>query len=221
MDSVVLAVPVMYNFPGFTRLMASVDIPVRPFVIPNYDNNIGVSAAWNQAIDFAHEYGADVLIVSNDDVVYEPGCLSALVSGISVNDWDLVTAVNTRDFPRPEDCVMSEVDYSCFALDPIMFRSRFGYFDENFTPAYFEDNDMAYRIGQAKGSQAKLMNARMYHKGSATQFWNGEENRVVSHEKFRENQAYYVRKWGGMPGEEKYHLPFNSKEYKLNDWKMV
>jgi GT2 family glycosyltransferase len=216
---VMLAVPVMYNFKGFTELMHSVDISVRPFVIPNWEENIGVSKAWNNALDESHRSDAEVLIISNDDVVFEPGCLEKLVAAITVDDWDLATAVNTRDFPRYEDCAMDEPDYACFAVDPIIFRSKYGYFDENFTPAYFEDNDMAYRISRSGGKQIKLPLARMYHKGSQTQFWNGE--RVVSHEMFRRNEGYYMAKWGGMPGKETYEVPFNDRTKQLNDWKVL
>lgn len=215
---VVLAVPVMYNFKGYAELMASVDINILPHVIPNWDNNIGVSAAWNNSIDFAYDKEADVVIVSNDDIIFEPGCLESLITGIMANGWDLVTAVNIRDFPRYEDCAMDEPDYACFALDPVVFRSKFGYFDENFTPAYFEDNDMAYRISKSGGKQVKLPLARMYHKGSQTQFWNGEENRVVTHEMFRANEQYYISKWGGRPGDERWQHPFNNKENKLSHW---
>jgi hypothetical protein len=209
MDRVVLASPVMSNFKGFTELMRSVDIPVLPYVFNNWTINHGVSHAWNCALKDNRD--ADVVIVCNDDIIFEPGCLQALVDG--VKDYnDLVTAVNTRDFPLPENCNPNEPDYACFAVSPEDFLDTFGYFDENFTPAYFEDNDMAYRIKLAGGTQVKLATARMYHIGSQTQFKGGppeSEDRVVSHEQFRKNQAYYRLKWGGLPGHEQYKNPFN------------
>ena len=215
MDRIVLAVPVMYNFKGYTQLMASVDIPVLPYVYNNWDVNRGVSRAWNDAID--DNQNADVLIISNDDIIFEPGCLETLVRNIR-NGYDLATAVNTRDFPKPEDCNPEEPDYSCFAVDPVLFVSKHGYFDENFTPAYFEDNDMAYRIKLNEGKQVKLASARMFHKGSQTQLWNGEEGRVVSHQQFETNRGYYIGKWGGTPGNEVFKRPFNTYTFDTKHW---
>lgn len=206
MVNVALIVPVMTNFEGFTRLMASVDIRILPIVVPNYEENRGVSWAWNDGMNNA--IASDVAIITNDDIVFEMGCLRRMVDILAYTPgMDLVSAVNTRDFPEPGSGSVHEVDYSCFAVKPESFIRKFGYFDENFFPAYFEDNDMYRRIELAGGMQRKLLEARMYHKGSQTQL--GGSKRVVSHEAFEANRAYYRNKWGGIPGEETFDAPFN------------
>lgn len=215
MVDVVLAAPVLSNFKGFTELIASVDISVRPYVHPNWIENEGVSKGWNAAIDFGQT--ADVVVICNDDIVFEPGCLSRLVDAVMGHQYDLVTAINTRDFSVHESAVghEDEPDFSCFAIDPVIFLSKFGYFDEKFSPAYFEDNDMAYRIKQANGNYVKLLDARMHHAGSVTQNMGG--NQVVTSPMFEQNRAYYISKWGGQPGEEKWSTPFN-QHGSIKDW---
>jgi GT2 family glycosyltransferase len=104
-------------------------------------------------------------------------------------------------------------------VHPKQFIKKVGYFDEHFYPAYFEDNDMAYRMQRAGLSDFRRTDAVMFHKGSVTQFWNGEEEgRVVSHEAFRRNERYYQAKWGGGPGQEKFSVPYGTGQYTIKDW---
>lgn len=197
--------------------MASVDVPVVPIVIENYQENLGVSAGWNIGLNRAIELGVDKVVISNDDVVLGPSAIPLMLDGLY--NYDLVTAHNTRDGMYPEGFRMSYVDgpdYSCFAVKPHQFVEKFGYFDENFTPAYFEDNDMAYRIELAGGVQKKSTLAKMHHKGSVTQNWGGVP--YVNHEMFDANRDYYVQKWGGVPGQERFKKPFNNENKTHKDW---
>ena len=203
MKSVGLVVPVYKNFEGFAELMHSVDIPVKVYVIDNWRNNRGVSGGWNEGLNRSiHDY-LDVTFIVNDDVVFEPGTMRKMVLGVA-EGYDLVTGFNTRD--ENYDHLNGEVkyiespDYACFAVDPIKFVSTFGYFDENFKPAYFEDNDMNYRIKLKGGKDRKRTDAPFFHKGSVTQNWGGSQ--VVTSEMFEKNRAYYTWKWGGEPGQE-------------------
>lgn len=212
---VALIVPVLYNFDGFTKLMRSVDFPVLPIVLPNWETNIGVAAAWNDGLEKA--MGADVAIVVNDDVEFHSGTIAMLADAL--DDFDLISAVAMPDPPRWSE-EHGFPDFACFAVKPADFVEKFGMFDENFYPAYFEDNDMVYRIKLGGGRQGVHMSAGINHPGSVTQNWGGQ--RVVSHEKFESNRDYYVTKWGGRPHEEIYERPFNGisgKTYK--DWTLL
>lgn len=199
---VALVVPVMKNFKGFTELMHSVDHPVLPVIVDNWNENHGVSWAWNYGISKAMSH-SDLVIVCNDDVEFYPGTINRLISHIEFAD--LVTPTNTRDEPTFEG-VDGQADFSCFMINPRKFVSKFGWFDEHFFPAYFEDNDMAYRIKLAGGKLRRVGNAPMLHRGSVTQNMDGKQ--VVDSPTFEQNRAYYISKWGGMPGKEKYTTPF-------------
>lgn len=209
-----LGVPVYKNFEGFTRLMASVDVELTPFIVPNYDDNIGVSRGWNQCFDRALAAGVDNLIISNDDIVFEPGSIQTLIDNFHPDD-DLITMTNTRDGVSGTGWSDS-ADFSCFLVCPQRFVPKLGAFDENFSPAYFEDNDMAYRINLSGGRYRQILDARMYHAGSVTQNFNGIP--VVTGQMFEANRNYYNLKWGGNPTEEKFSTPFNDPTKKVSDW---
>jgi GT2 family glycosyltransferase len=206
-----LIVPVYKNFQGFADLLASVDRQVQPFIIPNWRHNHGVSAGWNIGIEQSIYYGCDVVIIANDDIVFDRDTIRKLVTSVWFGTYDLVSAVNTRDQAvTPSIAFDNEPDFACFAIRPEEFTDQFGHFDENFTPAYFEDNDMAYRVKIAGGKMGRRLDAGMFHKGSVTQNWNGEQ--VVTGPMFESNQTYYMEKWGGVPGQEIYITPWNQRD---------
>lgn len=205
-----VGVPVMYNFEGYAKLMRSLQgTELTPYIQNNWDENIGVAAAWNLFLDQAIADDVDLLFIVNDDVVFEPGSF-----------WKAVEAWQNR----PEDCILMSAhtsiaesefhpgiaDFCCFALDPWEAKEKIGYFDsDNFFPAYYEDNDYLYRIKLSPYQYYLYGGLKVNHVGSQTQFWKGEEERVVSHEAFRANQTRYIQKWGGLPGEEKFETPFD------------
>lgn len=197
-----LAVPVYKNFQGFAELMASVDMEIMPFVVDNWRDNRGVSKGWNIGIQRAIEQKCDTLFILNDDAVFMPGTMYKMMLGLSQGN-DLVTGFNTRDenYDHLKSAKFIEApDFSCFVIDPMRFVNRFGWFDENFSPAYFEDNDMHYRMRLAGGLAVKHTKAPFFHKGSVTQNWEGQQ--VVTGSMFEKNREYYRWKWGGLPGEE-------------------
>lgn len=209
MVTIGLIVPVYKNFEGFAQLMRSVDVSVLPIVIDNWRENIGVSAGWNVGIQEAIANRCDVALVCNDDIILHPGTITKLVAEVWNHRADLVTPINTRDgrvTEKPEH--HPHPDFSCFMIEPEKFVYKFGHFDTNFSPAYFEDNDMAYRIKLLGGSYYCRTDAGFFHKGSVTQNWGGQQ--VVTGTMFRANEAYYISKWGGRPGQERWNTPYNN-----------
>lgn len=212
-----LIVPVYKNFPGFAEMIESVDEPVVPIIIANWRNNKGVSVAWNIGIEAATIRGCDLALICNDDIVLHPETIWKLRTAVWDFGYDLVTPVNTRhtvptDYPeyRPTP------DYSCFMIKPQEFRQKFGNFDEHFSPAYFEDNDMAYRMQLLGGKGVCRTDAGFFHKGSVTQNWGGQP--VVTPDMFLKNKAYYISKWGDEPGRELFVTPFNRVDVAANNW---
>lgn len=205
-----LVVPVLNNFTGFAQLINSVDERVQPIVLDNWNGNRGVAASWNEGI--RRGWHNEALIIVNDDVAFYPGTIEKLAYSIrSHKDVDLISAIES-DTGETGLHYDGKPDFCCFVIRPIEFVDKFGWFDENFTPAYFEDNDMHYRIIAGGGTDALRLDARVSHGGSVTQFkgkGRDSEDRVVSHERFRLNRMYYVGKWGGPPGEEIFTTPFN------------
>lgn len=214
MSVISLIVPVMKNFRGFAELIRSVDNAVVPIIIDNWRENIGVSKAWNVGLHRAMD--TDAAVIVNDDVILAPGTLEKMVGHL--RDYDLVSAIggDTGKTGVLESLGADSPDYACFAVKPKDFVEKFGTFDENFSPAYFEDNDMRYRIKVGGGKQGVVLDARMVHEGSVTQNFGGI--RVVSHQMFEKNRTYFVSKWGGLPGQETYITPFNDSTRTIKDW---
>ena len=89
---------------------------------------------------------------------------------------------------------------------------KVGYIDVNFYPAYYEDNDYVRRAIRAGIKSCTLDNAFYFHFWSRTihQGSGGSNNRY-----FTLNRNFYIIKWGGDFGAEKYEVPFNGKNYTL------
>ena len=209
-----LVVPVFKNFPGFAELIESVDEAVVPIIIPNWRDNLGVSKGWNAGMAIAISKGIETVIIVGDDVVFRPQTISKITTPLDKHL--LVTATNERDGGGEVDEVYVEApDYSCFAIRPADFVNTVGWFDENFTPAYFEDNDMAYRVKLAGKTQMRRLDAPMFHKGSVTQNWGGTT--YVTTPMFEKNRYYYESKWGGSPGAETFTSPFDNDTIGLLD----
>lgn len=210
-----LVVPVLNNFRGFTELIHSIRKPVYPIVIDNWNGNRGVAKAWNEGIKEAVAGGCSHIAVVNDDVVFDrPDTLLILANTLDANPHiDLLTPTNTREDVSGFD---NHPDFSAFMISP-QFVNKFGWFDENIYPAYFEDNDMAYRVTLGGGVWRNIRDIKMLHRGSQTQ--NMVPHRpVVPSKKFEEIRAYYIRKWGGTPGKETFSNPFNDPNKTFKDW---
>lgn len=184
-------VPVLYNFEGLAELFASISEPIVPVVVDNWRYNRGVAAGWNYGINKSLDLGIEQFVIMNDDAYFEENCYPSQL----LKELDDTTAF-----------VMGNSGFAYFATSKATI-DRIGYFDENLYPAYFEDNDFAYRAKLAGLQYKGILHSRVIHSGSKTQNWNGE--RVVSHEAFDRNKAYYVAKWGGIPGEETFTTAFN------------
>ena len=214
--TIALIVPVLNKFDLFTRLMHSVDCEIRPYVIDNYVHNTGVSAAWNEGMRRALADGHEYAIISNDDVRFEPGAIEEIYTILKETDATLVSA-NQNMWYRGEERYVEGADFFCFGVNIPKLINNCGSFDENFFPAYFEDNDMHRRmnLSGAKGYIAR--HAVAWHVGSATQ--NADPNNPnCSHERFGQLREYFARKWGGEPGTERFERPFNDETKDIWDW---
>lgn len=207
MIKLALVVPVLKNFEGFTKLIASVDMPIYPIVIDNYVDNIGVGPAWNMGLLHAAQLQIDYAVVVNDDVVFEPGVIRQMCANLN-KGYDLVSPQNITGEQHPDG-----LNFWCFGVKPAEFLRKFGTFDENFAPAYYEDDDMARRI-RLKGGKILTLQDRIYHEVRGSDM--GQEWVDAVYEK---NQAYYIEKWGGLPGQERFPYPYNERIRTVAYWR--
>jgi len=207
----VLIVPVLNRPELLDRMLDSVDVEVGTLVIvDNGDvvhptthladrwqghtrliwpgHNLGVAASWNLGMKVTPD--APWWFITGFDMLYTPGDLQQLVDEMNSS-------------PKPRTVHLH--GYSSFALNRDGVE-RVGYFDENFHPAYFEDNDYAYRCF-LKGMEAVHLLNGAKHEGSAT-IYGDQSYRDQNHQTFEANKAYYLAKWGGMPSQERWTSPF-------------
>ena len=151
------------------------------------EKNIGVAASWNVLCDLIYK-NHDYALILNDDVylgLLEPMVIKFIES-------------NKKDF------YVASQDWCAFILPKNTFNDV-GKFDENFFPAYFEDNDYHYRMRLIQKSFHKtpILNPIVY-RASCTISRNSKLN-----DGFHNLKEFYIKKWGGEPTKEIFKTPFN------------
>jgi len=199
----VIGVPTLNRTDLLLRFIESIDHEVQTLlVIDNGGNvpedcpghivrlphNIGVGAAWN--LIFKLTPRAPYWLICNDDIAFNEGELAE------------VERVMSDESPK----IGMLLGFAAFAINQAALELT-GFFDENFHPAYCEDNDMAWRAKQA-GVPLVEIEGSPIHEGSATirghDIYMSQNGRT-----FSPNLVYYAEKWGGRPGQEIYATPFN------------
>ena len=159
-----------------------------PVIITGSSRNLGVAGSWNLFCKQSMLRNIDLAIIANDDIILHEDCIPRLVQ----------TAV---DSPMSVVAYAGDNAFSLFALPMNVYR-KVGGFDENFWPAYFEDNDYVYRLKLLNVDLVLLDNKKYYHKGSSTINSYAPDRLKEHHRQFDNNEAYYKSKWGGVPGKE-------------------
>jgi len=188
--------------------------------------NLGFSGSVNQAMKWAFYSGLRFLLMASSDTVFHPQAIDHLVSRILEGDVILVSPSDVRGqipgpdqliglcVPIPRETPISNRDgyptgMAAFIIEPTRFLSTIGYFDEGFSPAYYEDNDILYRI-RLRGEKAIVYEPSMiYHHGRGT-------SEAIGVSDWSLQRDYYVKKWGGPPGSEIYRNPFNEPDKREN-----
>lgn len=151
--------------------------------------NIGVSASWNKIMDWGfNELNLSHLIILNDDIYL--GKNHNQVKGY-LRKFNLSFLVGTGTWCA---FIISKDVY--FKVED---------FDENFFPAYYEDNDYFYRM-KLSGidiQHSTFMNPEIYNNSMSI-----KRNPALNYS-FNNNKMYYIRKWGGEPDKETFSTPFN------------
>lgn len=236
MSKIGIVVPVLNNFRGFTELVESAksqDHELLWYVQPQHRHQVPLAAAWNKGFLQAITDGCKYIAILNDDILLSPTTLDRMVEAFwkLPKEVVLVSANNLQgQLPDPyaifthldnEPLSFSEhPNYSCFMVKSDFFE-KVGSFDENFVPAWYEDNDSHRRIIQLGYKAVCTTYASCVHYGGVTTSQMESPDSGVS-------QAYYVRKWGGLPYshpvpddmKEKYQTPYNDPNLTVKDWEL-
>lgn len=150
------------------------------------ETNLGVAKSWNllcEMIFDEHDYA----IILNDDIYW----------GRKEYEVDNVFSHYKKDF------FVGNMEWCVFALPKITYN-QVGKFDEDFYPAYYEDNDYAYRMKLQRKFEFKVpfFNPFIYRASQTL-----EKDSSIK-DGFVKNGELYVKKWGGKPNQEKFKRPF-------------
>jgi GT2 family glycosyltransferase len=156
------------------------------FKIFRTNKNFGVAKSWNFLCRQAYKT-VDYILMLNDDIY------------LGKNQKDIYKFIKRTSF----DLVHGEKHLCSYILPKRIFKEFV--FDENFYPAYFEDNDFKYRLllEKKKIKSSSFLNPEIYRNSQTIM-----KDRTLNNN-FMDNQEYYIKKWGGLPNEEKYLKPFN------------
>jgi GT2 family glycosyltransferase len=188
------------------RLSARAQIRYHP-----YAENRGLSRTWNEGLLDAFGEGADVVLIANDDVAFSPGDLDRLAAKAAAHRDRYI--VSCAGYHQRHSRRIASHGYSCFAVNPIALEIV-GCFDENFYPAYCEDQDYARRARLAGLSEENCADTEVVHAGSSAIFASEELRRQNAWTQAL-NMAYYARKWGGPAGDERFSTPFGNPAFGL------
>ncbi len=173
--------------------------------VDTFHPGLSGAASWNFALTDVFRKFDHVLVLNNDVVLRSDfyGELLAdggpFVTGVSVDnaaaieeDW----RYSRRNHP----------DFSAFVMRREVWE-KVGGFDEQFSPAYFEDNDYHIRMSKA-GIWAYTIGIHFYHHASGTLKYSSESDARRIHEGAKLNREKFFKKWGCYPGTPEYDAIF-------------
>jgi len=227
-----LVIPVLNNFDQAVDMIysAKTNNELKIYIQPQYRLQVPLAKAWNKGIRNAIADGCDVIIVSNDDVLFAEYTIDSLAEATVGMPSNYVMAFpvdvfDTLGDPSQilwDDEVTGEgvenkedQSYSCFVIRPDFFELC-GTFDENFDPAWWEDADMKYRIKLLgfKTMQTSIPYVHIRHQ--TTKKLTAPLNSLKSGE-------YYVKKWGSARKDlkETYSIPYNDPNTNPKEWRSL
>lgn len=175
----------------------NIEIPLNlkeKVIVYTPEKNLGVAASWNFIMKTGFEYlNADYVMFLNDDIV------------LGYNSQQILEILNRC--PNYY-LIVGGYYWSSFFISQEGYEAV-GKFDENFYPAYFEDNDYNRRLSLINGDGIKRS---FYVKEFVPKIKRNSmtiKRDPTINKNFEDNKKYYVKKWGGFPRQEKFKTPFN------------
>ncbi|MCY0897457.1 MAG: glycosyltransferase [Firmicutes bacterium] len=196
MPKVAVTIPTM----GASHLvdtLASLPPGLPLYLRDNRTENWGVAKSWNWGIKRALADGADYVLVLNDDVRLDtPDFIDRLIADLQEEGVILASGRPDHVPPAASD---RRLAMSAFLCDARLFR-EIGEFDEQFWPAYFEDDDMIHRIHLSNRWRTYFDSQAVFHhwvSSTASQLWRV---RWTTRTHFKKNREKFFQKWGFYPG---------------------
>lgn len=226
-----LVIPVLNNFDQAVDMIYSCKSKhtVKFYIQPQYRYQVPLAKAWNNGIKNAITDGCDVIIVSNDDVIFHETTIDRLAeetlklphNGVMAFPVDIFDTLSDPSQILWDDDVTGvgvenkeDQSFACFAIKPDFF-DLCGTFDENFDPAWWEDTDMKYRI--------KLLGFRTFQTSIPyVHIRHQTTKKLTSPLNSLKSGQYYEKKWGSARKDlkEAYRNPYNNPNINPKEWRL-
>ena len=146
------------------------------YVVVENETNLGVAGSWNQIAKLAWSYGHEHVWIVNDDIV------------LGRDEADVLSAIKAR--PEPRLLLAPDARYASFVL-PRAIHELIGDFDEQFYPAYCEDDDYEERLDRAgvPSMDEALLEPVTFRRMSSS----ARDSKLYDYERAK---ARLVAKWG-------------------------
>lgn len=229
-----IVIPVVAQEEDFKNLLLQVSDPKLLTIVNNFDvesigayckvmkkagarvvewpENRGCAASWNVGLKEIEKDKLDFVIICSPSCIWDREDERAFAKKIEESEklgsGHMYIATGQH-----------VTDTHAFAITKLGLKTL-GYFDENFHPVYFEDADFYRRMALAEVYRVFIDGLR---KSAPLNGGVKKDDRIWhqyihSAEKLKE---YYIKKWGGMPGRERFSTPFNKPEMTIRDWPEV
>lgn len=169
--------------------------------------NRGLSVSWNDCIIAGQEAGADAILILNDDLIASYEDILILARAATSHREAGIVVCEGYDHHWQET---RNLNFVVWGVNPIALEVA-GYMDQNCNPYGFEDSDYARRLSLCGIPFHNAGLTSIHHLGSQSQ--TVPELRAQNQITFAATAAYYRRKWGGLPGEETYTIPFSDPAF--------
>jgi len=170
-----------------------------------------VAEAQNIAIKKALEGDYDFLLLLNNDLVLRADYIDEIVAEAKATGaqamagtvlaktppWDVDEAIEFEKGHNEEVVDLIAGDFSATLLSRECLE-KVGFFDEQFTPRYIEDNDYILRLRLGGGKFLRTSSAQYYHCLGAV-IRTLEDEKKLHEERWNKNIAKFEAKWGIHP----------------------
>ncbi len=191
---------------------------VKNYIVLEASHNIGVARGWNYIM---RNFDSPYWIIVGDDIYFDKGALQNIAIEIAKNPQCLNSVLINFKWN----------DHSSLFTSFIFTKKTIeivGYFDENIYPAYFEDNDIAYRMVLSGGDMITFSNVVVFHgddkHNQACTFESlKKEQRKILEVCIQKNREYMIEKWnslkifGEVYNDDGFKCPFNIPLYNYKE----
>ena len=194
-----------------------------------YNDRNCLARAWNKGFSYAHSKGADFVIFSNLGLIIIDDGLDRLIEQardhknkkVLVFSGNRIMGGVIRRYEEGLAKVIVSTMWDNFTLFLVRrnFQRAIGRFDENFSPAYYEDIDIQRRLELSGNEHIAVEACKYKHEQSSSIRFHEDVEWAHKHLSSINTAQYMVDKWGGFRSDIKFIHPYDDKTKGLKYWR--